>query len=104
VHRAGLYVSDVSRALYVGGGHESVPVRVLQRPLTRLPLHSTIIQRYMAKISGPLLDRLDIHIDVPAVNYKEMRAGSEAENSGSIRARVMRAREIHCADLHQHTG
>jgi len=53
-----------------------------------------MIQRYMAKISGPLLDRIDIHIDVPAVNYKEMRAGSEPENSGSIRGRVMRAREI----------
>src|SRR5436305_540551 len=51
-----------------------------------------MIQRYMAKISGPLLDRIDIHIDVPAVNYKEMRAGSEPENSGSIRGRVMRAR------------
>jgi magnesium chelatase family protein len=53
-----------------------------------------MIQRYMAKISGPLLDRIDIHIDVPAVNYKEMRAGSEPGNSGSIRARVMPAREI----------
>jgi len=48
----------------------------------------------MAKISGPLLDRIDIHIDVPVVNYKEMRAGFEPENSGSIRGRVMRAREI----------
>src|SRR5947208_3017587 len=53
-----------------------------------------MIQRYMAKISGPLLDRIDIHIDVPAVNYKEMRAGSEPENSGSIRGRVMRARDV----------
>ena len=48
----------------------------------------------MAKISGPLLDRIDIHIDVPAVNYKEMRAGSEPETSAAIRDRVIRAREI----------
>jgi len=53
-----------------------------------------MIQRYMAKISGPLLDRIDIHIDVPAVNYKEMRSGTEPENSAAIRDRVMRAREI----------
>ena len=36
-----------------------------------------MIQRYMGKISGPLLDRIDIHIDVPAVNYKELRAGND---------------------------
>jgi magnesium chelatase family protein len=53
-----------------------------------------MIQRYMQKISGPLMDRIDIHIDVPAVNYKEMRAGVEPEGSGEIRARVERAREI----------
>jgi len=55
---------------------------------------SPMIQRYMAKISGPLLDRIDIHIDVPAVNYKEMRAGAEPEGSAQIRERVMRARDI----------
>ncbi|MGA9968141.1 MAG: YifB family Mg chelatase-like AAA ATPase [Terriglobales bacterium] len=51
-----------------------------------------VIQRYMSKISGPLLDRIDIHIDVPAVNYKEMRSGAEPESSAEIRERVMRAR------------
>ena len=55
---------------------------------------SPMIQRYMSKISGPLLDRIDIHIDVPAVNYKEMRAGSEPESSAAIRERVVRARAI----------
>ena len=52
-----------------------------------------MIQRYMQKISGPLMDRIDIHIDVPAVNYKEMRSGSEPEGSAQIRERVVRARE-----------
>ena len=41
-----------------------------------------MIQRYMGKISGPLLDRIDIHIDVPAVNYKELRAG---KRTGKLR-------------------
>jgi magnesium chelatase family protein len=51
-----------------------------------------IIQRYISKISGPLLDRIDIHIDVPAVNYKEMRSTTEPEGSAFILERVMRAR------------
>lgn len=53
-----------------------------------------IIQRYMSKISGPLLDRIDIHIDVPAVNYKELRSGTEPESSAVIRNRVMNARQV----------
>lgn len=53
-----------------------------------------MIQRYISKISGPLLDRIDIHIDVPAVNYKEMRSGSEPESSTCILKRVIHAREI----------
>src|SRR5258707_689619 len=51
-----------------------------------------MIQRYMQKISGPLMDRIDIHIDVPAMNYKEMRSVSEPEGSVAIRLRVLRAR------------
>jgi magnesium chelatase family protein len=53
-----------------------------------------VIQRYVSKISGPLLDRIDIHIDVPAVNYKELRSTAASESSGEIRMRVMRAREV----------
>jgi magnesium chelatase family protein len=52
-----------------------------------------MIQRYLQKISGPLLDRIDIHIDVPAVNYKELRSGSAPEGSEQIRSRVIHARE-----------
>lgn len=56
-----------------------------------------MIQRYMAKISGPLMDRIDIHIDVPAVNYKEMRSGVVPEPSKQIRERVLRARDLQLA-------
>jgi len=53
-----------------------------------------MIQRYVSKISGPLMDRIDIHIDVPAVNYKELRGSdSKIESSAQIRERVVRARE-----------
>jgi magnesium chelatase family protein len=54
-----------------------------------------MIQRYVSKISGPLMDRIDIHIDVPAVNYKELRGSdSKSESSAQIRERVIRAREV----------
>ena len=52
------------------------------------------IQRYVGRISGPLLDRIDIHVDVPAVLFKELRGEAPAgESSTEIRARVVRARE-----------
>jgi magnesium chelatase family protein len=52
-----------------------------------------MIQRYVSKVSGPLLDRIDIHIEVPAVQYKELRSGASAEGSAEIRDRVLAARE-----------
>ena len=52
------------------------------------------IKRYTRKISGPLLDRIDIHIRVPRVEYKELASREQAEPSSAIRARVEAAREI----------
>jgi len=52
-----------------------------------------LIQRYVSKISGPLLDRIDIHIDMPAVKYRELRNDSGGQTSAEIRARVVQARE-----------
>jgi magnesium chelatase family protein len=53
------------------------------------------IQRYVGRISGPLLDRIDIHVDVPAVRFRELTGDTppDAEDSAAIRARVIRARE-----------
>ena len=52
------------------------------------------IQRYVGKISGPLLDRIDIHIDVPAVKFRELRGeiAPETDSSARIRERVIKAR------------
>ncbi len=53
-----------------------------------------MIQKYMSKISGPLLDRIDIHIEVPAVKYKELSSETKGESSAEIRERVVAARKI----------
>ncbi len=52
------------------------------------------IQKYRHRVSGPLLDRIDIHIEVPSVPYKELSDTTQSEKSESIRDRVMKAREI----------
>ncbi|CAN5568179.1 YifB family Mg chelatase-like AAA ATPase [soil metagenome] len=52
------------------------------------------IQKHISKISGPILDRIDIHIHVNPVNYNELTTKKEQENSETIRKRVQKAREI----------
>ncbi len=52
-----------------------------------------LIQRYMARISGPLLDRIDLHIQVPAVKYKDLVQDEKSEESSVIRDRILAARE-----------
>jgi magnesium chelatase family protein len=53
-----------------------------------------MIQRYLSRISGPLLDRIDLHIQVPAVKYKELAQDETAEPSAAIRERIVKAREV----------
>jgi magnesium chelatase family protein len=63
-----------------------------------------IIQRYLSKISGPLLDRIDIHVEVPAVPFKELRGDTMAESSAEIRGRVDRARALQQARGHYNSA
>lgn len=63
------------------------------------PKHACIcspghIHRYRSKISGPLLDRIDIHVEVPAVPYKDLQKQATAESSEAIRNRVTAARSV----------
>lgn len=50
------------------------------------------VRRYLSKVSGPLLDRLDLHIEVPPVNFEELRSDAQEESSAEIRKRVSAAR------------
>jgi magnesium chelatase family protein len=51
-------------------------------------------ERYRSRISGPLLDRIDIHLEVPAVAYPDLVTEQSAERSGTVRARVEQARAV----------
>lgn len=55
---------------------------------------SQMIQRYMSRISGPLMDRIDIHIEVPAVPFNELAEKDDGEPSNAIQGRVQDAREL----------
>ena len=52
------------------------------------------IQKFLSKISGPILDRIDLHIHVNPVKYQELSSKTESEKSEKVRERVIRAREI----------
>lgn len=61
-----------------------------------------IVQRYLSKVSGPLLDRIDLHVEVVPVSFDEMTANRKVETSEQIRARVVAAREIQSQRFHEH--
>lgn len=55
---------------------------------------SSLVQRYLAKISGPLLDRIDLHVEVTPVNFDELSSSRRSEKSADVRKRVIRARQV----------
>ena len=54
----------------------------------------TMVSRYQKRVSGPLMDRIDIHVEVPAVKYEKLTDDRLGEPSAVVRARVEAAREI----------
>lgn len=63
-----------------------------------------VVQRYLNKISGPLLDRIDLHVEVTPVSFDQMTANRPTETSGSIQERVIRARGIQTRRFENHPG
>src|SRR5512139_3974124 len=62
-----------------------------QKPCTCAP---AVVTKYQKRISGPLLDRIDIHIEVPRVDYEKLSGDRIGESSETIRTRVQAARDI----------
>lgn len=69
------------------------PCGYYNHPHTECSCKAGIVQKYLNKISGPLLDRIDLHVEVSPVAYKELENNNESECSEKIRERVIRARE-----------
>jgi len=70
------------------------PCGFLTDPRKPCRCNTTKVQNYMSKISGPLLDRMDIHIEVPAAKYQELTRDLPSESSASVKERVNKARAI----------
>jgi magnesium chelatase family protein len=62
-----------------------------RHPCKCLPMH---IDRYMGKVSGPLLDRIDLHLEIPAVPFQELSASADGTPSSAMRADVRKARQV----------
>src|ERR1700733_12299829 len=91
IARAAISVTFPSRFM-LAAAMNPCPCGFFGDPTRECQCTPPMIQRYVSKISGPLLDRIDIHIEVPSVKYKELRAPVPTEDSASIRGRVMEAR------------
>ena len=92
VARASRSVIFPARFLLVGAMNPC-PDGWLTDPHRRCRCSSTQIQRYLSRISGPLLDRIDLHVDVPAVPFDALTHAPSGETSAQIRVRVIKAQK-----------
>jgi magnesium chelatase family protein len=65
---------------------------------------SIVVQRYLNKVSGPLLDRIDLHVEVTPVSFDEIKSAAPSEKSEDVRKRVVKAREIQTKRYANHEG
>jgi magnesium chelatase family protein len=92
IARASMSLTFPARFM-LAGAMNPCPCGFLNDAARQCTCTPAMIQRYVSKISGPLLDRIDIHIDVPAVKYRELRDNAGGETSEQIRNRVIAARQ-----------
>jgi magnesium chelatase family protein len=93
ISRARMSVSYPSRIMLIASMNPS-PTGDWYDPSNSSSASPAQMQRYLSKISGPLLDRIDLHIEVQKVSYEELSGKAKGESSDSIRERVEQAREI----------
>ena len=82
---------------YACSGCEPCPCGYYGHPTKKCVCSKKQVSQYLSKISGPLLDRFDLHIEVAPVEYENLSSQKKEESSAAIRERVQRAREIQTA-------
>jgi len=80
------------------------PCGYFNHPEKECTCSAVMVQRYLNKISGPLLDRIDLHVEVTPVPFTELSSEKMSEGSDAVRARVITAREIQAKRFEQHEG
>jgi magnesium chelatase family protein len=103
ISRAATTVSYPANFILVGAMNPC-PCGYFSDPLHRCICSPENIARYMGKISGPLLDRIDIHLEVPAVKYEDLTSVTGGEKSEPIRDRVNRARRRQLERFKEYPG
>ncbi|MEM0968552.1 MAG: YifB family Mg chelatase-like AAA ATPase, partial [Verrucomicrobiota bacterium] len=69
------------------------PCGYLGSPTRECHCNATQVEKYRSKISGPLLDRIDLQVEVPSVDYQQLKGAPDGESSETMRGRVLQARE-----------
>jgi magnesium chelatase family protein len=93
ISRAGLSLTYPARFM-LAGAMNPCPCGHLGDPHRACTCAPPLVQRYLARVSGPLLDRIDIHIELAAVQFRDLSGRSASESSDVIRSRVTAAREL----------
>lgn len=80
------------------------PCGYFNHPEKECSCSAQMVQRYLNKVSGPLLDRIDLHVEVTPVSFTELSSQKTSENSDVVRDRVIKAREIQSKRFEAHPG
>ena len=91
--RAAMTLSFPARVM-LAAAMNPCPCGYFADPLRTCSCTAALVRHYLARVSGPLLDRIDLHLEVPAVRYRELSDERSGEPSAAIRERVARSREI----------
>lgn len=98
------YSLDYPASFMLVASMNPCPCGYYNHPTRPCVCNSGQVQRYLNRISGPLLDRIDLHIEIVPVPFEKMAERERAESSVSIRERVMRARQIQAKRFADHPG